>query len=260
MRARQPPVTEKHLRQITPRAEEPARVGGSRRVLPGRGLPCIAIVIDDVGLRPRETGLAIALPAAVTLALLPYAPNVQDDADRARAAGHEVFLHLPMEAIGGEDPGPHALRVGMNDDELRREIEHNLSAFRGYVGVNNHMGSRLTSDARAMRVVMQAIRAKGLIFLDSRTTALSVGDALARELGVPAAKRHVFLDNVLTEESVAGQFSELLDLAAKQRAAVAIGHPHRVTLDFLARVLPSLEGRYEVLPVSAMVARQAAAN
>jgi uncharacterized protein len=259
MRARQPP-TGKQLRQMTSRDEEPARVGASARVLPGHGLPCIAIVIDDVGLRPRETGLAIALPAAVTLALLPYAPDVQEGADRARAAGHEVLLHLPMEAIGGQDPGPHALRVSMDDDELRREIEHNFSAFRGYVGVNNHMGSRLTSDARAMRVVMQAIRAKGLIFLDSRTTARTVGEALAREMGVPAASRHVFLDNVLTQESVAGQFSELLDLAAKQRAAVAIGHPHRVTLDFLARVLPSLQGRYEVLPVSAMVALQAAAN
>jgi uncharacterized protein len=260
MRARQPPPTERPSRRIASRNEEPARAGASARVLPRHGLPCIAIVIDDVGLRSWETEPAIALPAPVTLALLPYAPKVQEDADKARAAGHEVFLHLPMEAIGGEDPGPHALRVSMSDDELRREIEHNLSAFRGYVGVNNHMGSRLTSDARAMRVVMQAIHAKGLIFLDSRTTARTVGEAFARDLGVPAASRHVFLDNVLTEESVAGQFSELLDLAAKQKVAVAIGHPHRVTLDFLARVLPSLEGRYEVLPVSATVARRAAAN
>lgn len=218
-----------------------------------RGPPRVAIIIDDVGLDAEKARLAIALPAEVTLSFLPYAPNVQTNVDRALAAGHEVFLHLPMEAVGGEDPGPNALRVAMDHGELARQIAHNLSAFHGYVGVNNHMGSRFTADAAAMRTVIEALRDRGLIFIDSRTTALTKAEALAREMGVPTAARNVFLDNTLTEDSIAGQFSELLNLSAQQGVALAIGHPHLVTLEFLSAALPTLRGSYALVAASAAV-------
>ncbi|MBI3418775.1 MAG: divergent polysaccharide deacetylase family protein [Proteobacteria bacterium] len=215
--------------------------------------PRIAIVIDDVGLTSEGSQEAIALPAGVTLSFFPYAPHVQQQVDTAHAAGHEVFMHIPMEAMGSEDPGPGTLRVGMSEDELRAAIEKNLSAFTGYVGVNNHMGSRFTADEAGMRPLMEALKARELMFLDSRTTVSTKGEDLARELGVPVTRRHVFLDNEMDEESIANQFAALLKLADRQGMAVAIGHPHHVTLATLARLLPYLSPRYELVPVSALV-------
>jgi len=215
-------------------------------------LPRIAIVIDDVGMTEEGTKEAIALPPEVTLSFFPYAPGVQGKVNDAKAAGHEIFMHVPMEALGGEDPGPDALRVDMDDRLLREKIVKNLDSFSGYVGINNHMGSKFTAFEPGMRDVMDQVKARGLIFLDSRTNAATKGEGIAREVGVKTIRRHIFLDNVLTEESVANQFAELLKLADNQNMAVAIGHPHHITLEVLAKILPYLRSRYELVPVSAL--------
>jgi polysaccharide deacetylase 2 family uncharacterized protein YibQ len=222
---------------------------------PPPALPRIAIVIDDMGPNAALARRAMALPAAVTLSFLPYAPDVQKLVDDAKMAGHEIFLHLPMQPVGERDPGPGALRVDMDDETLQTAIEKNLSSFTGYVGVNNHMGSRFTADERGMRMMMEEVKERALIFLDSRTTMATKGEELARAMGVPTARRHVFLDNVLTEESIADQFFVLLKTAARHKSAVAIAHPHPITLEILARLLPYLSYKFELVPVSALVSR-----
>ncbi len=214
--------------------------------------PRIAIVIDDVGLDPGISRRVMALPAYVTLAFLPYAPEAQRQVDEARAAGHEIFLHLPMEPEGGEDPGPHALYVDMDEEDLRRTIHDNLASFRGYVGVNNHMGSRFSADARGMEILMEELRARELIYLDSRTTPATLGEQIAREWGVLTARRHVFLDNKTHEDAIARAFAKLIRIADQQEYALAIGHPHDVTLEMLRALLPYMEERYELVPVSAL--------
>ncbi len=214
--------------------------------------PLCAIVIDDVGLTEEGTRAALALPKEVTLSFLPYAPHVQEKVNAARKMGHEIFLHMPMEPLGNDDPGPGTLRISMSDDEIRTAAEQNLSRFTGYVGINNHMGSRFTADARGMRVVMEEIKKRGLIFLDSRTTLATKGEQLAREMGVHTLRRHVFLDNVLTEENVANQIYALIKLSEDQNMAVAIGHPHHITLEILAKMLPYLRNRCDLVPVSAL--------
>jgi polysaccharide deacetylase 2 family uncharacterized protein YibQ len=143
----------------------------------------------------------------------------------------------------------------MDDEILQDVIEKNLSGFTGYVGVNNHMGSRFTADERGMRVFMEEVKDRELIFLDSRTSMASKGEELARAFGVPTARRNIFLDNVLTEESIAAQFDSLLKIAARQKSAIAIGHPHPITLEVLQRLLPYLRDKFELVPVSALVSR-----
>jgi polysaccharide deacetylase 2 family uncharacterized protein YibQ len=212
-------------------------------------------VIDDVGLSAADARRAIALPAGVTLSFLPYARNVQKLVDDAKMVGHEIFLHIPMQPVGENDPGPNTLRTDMSDEVLRDVIDKNLSGFTGYVGVNNHMGSRFTTDEHGMRMVIEAVKERELIFLDSRTTMASKGEEVARALGVPTARRHVFLDNELTEESIADQFYSLLKIAARQQNAIAIGHPHPITLEILERLLPYLADKFELVPVSALVSR-----
>lgn len=222
------------------------------------GRPMVAIVLDDVGPQAANAARAIALPAPVTLAFLPYAEKLSSLTGAARRNGHEILVHLPMEPLGQADPGPHALRAGLGRAELLRRLDWNLARFEGYVGVNNHMGSRLTADAAAMEVVLAALKGRGLLFLDSRTTPDTVAGATARRLGLPTAERNVFLDNVIEAQAIGAQLAEAEARARRNGAAVAIGHPHPATLDMLEAWLRTASERgIAVVPLSAIISRRA---
>ena len=157
--------------------------------------PLVAIVIDDVGIDRPRSKRAWELPGPLTMSFLPYAKDLRDQARAARARGHELMLHLPMEPTGRADPGPNALLVSLGDAEIKQRTAAALDSFDGYVGVNNHMGSRFTTFRPGMETVLRQFKGRGLMFLDSRTTAQSVGDQVAQEMGVPSVVRHVFLDD-----------------------------------------------------------------
>ncbi|WP_368744697.1 divergent polysaccharide deacetylase family protein, partial [Desertibaculum subflavum] len=218
------------------------------------GRAAVAIVIDDLGLDRPRTARTIALPGPLTLSFLPYAGELAHQTEAGRRAGHELMLHLPMEAESRRiSPGPNALRVGLEPTELLDLLAWNLGRFDGYVGVNNHMGSRFTADAGAMRTVLAELERRGLMFLDSRTSSHSVGYRLGAELGLPVAQRDIFLDNVLTADRVADQLAEVERVAKRHGHAVAIGHPHDATLEALTEWLPHLEARGLVLvPITAL--------
>ncbi|MBT6202660.1 MAG: hypothetical protein HOI34_03050, partial [Rhodospirillaceae bacterium] len=199
------------------------------------GAPLIAIVIDDLGLNRRRAERVAALPGPLTMAFIPYGSEVADLARLAANAGHEVFLHLPMEPTrASEDPGPHALLAGLTPEQLRERLLWNLERFDGYVGVNNHMGSLLTQDAAAMNVVMAELDQRGLIFVDSVTSAASVAYTTARDNGIPTARRDVFLDNVADIDAIEAQLRLLEDVARRQGFAIGIGHPHDATVEALS--------------------------
>ncbi len=220
-----------------------------------RDRPMIAVVIDDLGLSVRDTRRAIAMPGPLTLAFLPYATELPVLAAEARAAGHELMVHMPMEPDnGGLDPGPNALLSREGRDSLRRKLVANLDRFHGYVGVNNHMGSRFTADRSAMRDVMEVLHEHGLLFLDSRTTKETVAMQVATDVGVPRAERDVFLDNDPRPSAIRVQ-TDLVEVTARaQGFAITIGHPHDTTLAVLEEWLPGLAERgFVLVPVSALV-------
>ncbi len=169
--------------------------------------------------------------------------------------GHELMVHLPMEPLArGENPGPHALLKGLPEGELVRRLEWALGRFTGYVGVNNHMGSRLTRDSRAMALVMVRLKAYGLLFVDSRTSIRSVAGAAAREADVPNADRNIFLDHVDGLEAIRRQLVLVERVARRQGFAVAIGHPRDATLDALAAWIADAAARgFVFVPISAIV-------
>jgi polysaccharide deacetylase 2 family uncharacterized protein YibQ len=172
--------------------------------------------------------------------------------------GAEILCHLPMEAGNGADPGPGALRTGMSRKELIAATEAALAPVPSAVGVNNHMGSLFSSDAAAMRPVLEVLARRGLFFLDSRTSGDSVGYSLAQSLGVPATNRNVFLDGQPDAESIRAEFERLLELAAQQGSAVAIGHPYPVTIATLAGEVPRARALgYRFVPVSHLLDRVA---
>ncbi|MDG2285737.1 MAG: divergent polysaccharide deacetylase family protein, partial [Alphaproteobacteria bacterium] len=146
------------------------------------GTPLIAIVLDDMGLDRRRSERATRLTAPLTLSYLSYANDLVAQTGAARARGHELMLHIPMEPEGEADPGPGALLLKLSDSELRERIDFALGRFPGFVAVNNHMGSRYTADRARMALVFEAIRGSGHLFLDSLTTPHAVALSLGLEM------------------------------------------------------------------------------
>lgn len=223
--------------------------------------PVIAVVMDDLGLNRRGTALLNQLKAPLTLSFLPYAEALAQQTRAAHAAGHELLLHMPMEPIGNEWPGPNALVSSLEPDELASRLRRHLRSFRGFVGINNHMGSLLTTDRESMAIVMAELRRQDLLFLDSRTTPASIAALEASRMGVPLAERDVFIDNELDRGYVLRQLGLAEVVARRNGHAVALGHPHDVTIAALRQWLPTLEERgFALVPISTVVARRTCAD
>src|SRR5690242_15507620 len=227
-----------------------------------RGRAHVAIVIDDLGMDRRRTERAIALKGPLTLSFLAYADDLPRLTEAARRAGHELMVHVPMEPMSrAEDMGPNGLAVALSHDELLRRLRWDLDRFEGYVGINNHMGSRFTSDTPGMTAIMAELKARGLLFIDSRTIASTVAAEVAQRLGVPNASRDVFLDNESDATAVGERLAVLEATARRHGSAIAIGHPHDGTLAELALWLDKLESKGLVLvPVTTIVKERWAAE
>jgi polysaccharide deacetylase 2 family uncharacterized protein YibQ len=184
-----------------------------------------------------------------------YAEDLARLTGAARRHGHELMVHVPMQPRGDSyEPGPEVLELGQSPEEIRRRLDWALSRFDGFIGINNHMGSRFTSDPAAMRVVMAELRRRGLAFVDSVTTEHSAGADTARQFGVPFASRHVFLDNDQGVAHVRAQLAKAEAHARRHGFVVAIGHPHDGTIEALSGWLPGLEAKGLVLvPVSTII-------
>lgn len=197
-------------------------------LLPGR--PRIVIIFDDMGIDKDAFEQVMTLPGPLTLSFLPYASDLQPLVDRARARGDAVMLHLPMEPEGDEDPGPHSLSLEMTGSRLLKELDWNLSRFTGYVGVNNHMGSKFTTDLPTMKTVLSVLAEKGLFFLDSLTTPDSTARKAGEAVGETVFARDVFLDPEAGPEMVRAQIAQVEHIAKATGYAVAICHPRPDTI------------------------------
>lgn len=218
----------------------------------------VAIVIDDLGLNPARTDKVIALKGPLTLSFLPYGGLVRPLARQAKAAGHEVMLHLPMEPLGNEDPGPHALLVRQTPEQLLAQLDWALDRFDGYVGINNHMGSRFTENVDALRVVMEGLKGRHLFFLDSQTSQHSRAFEVALAAHIPALKRDVFIDHEIDPVKIAAQIAIFEDVARRTGSAIAIAHPHEETMAALAQWLETAEARgFKLVPASEILAIRA---
>jgi uncharacterized protein len=196
--------------------------------------PKIAIVIDDLGSDIAGTDRAMALPKPVTLSFLPYADAATFLSAEALRGGHEVLVHMPMQAVEAHDLGPEPLTTGLAPDEIRRRLVDALVRVPGAIGINNHMGSRFTADRDALIPVAEELAARHLFFFDSRTTADTQIVPVSHAFGVASAGRDVFLDDEQTAGAVGTQLADLEARARAQGVAIAIGHPHDVTLAALA--------------------------
>jgi uncharacterized protein len=220
--------------------------------------PRVAIVIDDLGYDGRLARSFLALQEPLSFAVLPYATFSKSIARQVHEAGRDLLLHLPMEPKGYPEvnAGEGVLLVAMNDGVLLEKLRETLAAVPAIVGVNNHMGSRFSEDEDKMRVVLGEMKQRGLFFVDSRTSAESKGYSLAVQMGIPAAERDVFLDNIQSPQAIGSELRRLAQLARLKGKAIGIAHPHEVTLEVLRQALPQLrQDGLELVPVSQVLQR-----
>lgn len=212
-----------------------------------------------MGLNQRNSRRVVELPAPITLAYLPYAERLPQQTAAAFERGHELIVHMPMEPdnVARNNPGPDALLTTLPAAENIARLEKNLQKFDRYIGLNNHMGSKMTADAKQMRAIMKIIKQKNLWFLDSKTIGHSVAAKIAEEEGVPFAVRDVFLDNVASVPAVTAQLRETERVAKIKGYAIAIGHPHDATIKALQQWLPQAQERGAVIvPLSTIIAKR----
>ncbi len=215
----------------------------------------LAIVIDDVGYS-REVGeRVLALPNAVSIAVLPFTPQAVTLAAHAQAIGKDVLLHQPLESEIQSKKAGRTLTLNMSSDDIKREVNAALKSIPGVKGVSNHTGSRFTQDVPSMNALMSVISAHGLFFLDSRTTARTVAMRVAMDWGVPAVRRDVFLDHDREVRAINAAFERALRIANRRGYAILIAHPHGITLQFLETRLPNLQ-KTTLVPVSSLTTSQ----
>jgi len=215
----------------------------------------IAIVIDDIGYRKTDSA-ALDLPGNLTFSILPHTPFGKTLAELAHQNDHDILLHIPMEAENGKKLGPGALTVDMSEKKIRASLKSSFNEIPFAIGINNHMGSKLTQLYKPMAWTMRFLKEKNVLFLDSLTSGKSKAGRVARYFNVPELNRSVFLDNQLDEEYIKQQFFQLIRQAQNSRSntAIAIAHPHPETVRVLKSLLPLLTKEHiELVPISQLL-------
>jgi uncharacterized protein len=238
--------------KTTPPAEPPPRLPNVPLTQP----PLVAIIIDDIGYDRRMADRFLELDIPITFSMLPDGPFNRSILAAARNKGIEIMLHLPMEPneYPMVKPGPGALLASMSPDALIAQLEHSIDQFPGLKGVNNHMGSRLSTSPEHMRQIFSVLKMRGLFYIDSRTTAETVARPSARLLQLPFAERDIFIDHLDDPAFIRSQMKRLIARAQEQGYAIGIGHPHANTHEILKAFIPQLNETVSLVSASVVVA------
>ena len=217
----------------------------------------IVIILDDLGNRKTDHD-ALLLPKEVVFSILPDTPFASYLSHQADGQGRDVMLHLPMEAVANNRLlGPRAITADMYPSGIAETLKAALASVPEARGLNNHMGSLLTGERRAMQALMYEVSRRDLFFIDSRTTPNSLAQDVAQENGIPSAHRHVFIDHEQSEAFMQQQLNKLARIARERGVAIGIAHPHEATLAFLQTQLPILERQgIQLISLSTYFARQ----
>lgn len=197
--------------------------------------PRLAIVVDDIGESVRHAKLLLSLDYPVTFALWPHGTHARQIAGLIKAKKLEVLIHQPMEPLGYPDvnPGPGVLLSSMTDLQILSQLDRNLRLIPEAIGLNNHMGSRLTQDGQRMALLARALKNRNLLVLDSLTHPGSRFAASALAEGAVVYRRDVFIDVEQDKDYVLKQLRKAEKIALLNGQALAIGHPLPATLEAL---------------------------
>ncbi|MBN6079131.1 divergent polysaccharide deacetylase family protein [Aggregatibacter actinomycetemcomitans] len=212
----------------------------------------LAIVIDDLGYHPKEDAQILALPKAVSVAIIPAAPYAKQRNQQAHRQGRDILIHMPMETVSKIKIEGGGLHLGMNQEEVNHRVQTAKKIVSHAIGMNNHMGSAATADVPLMTKLMTALRESHLFFLDSRTIGRSVAGKIAKAQGVPALDRHIFLDDSNDLANVQRQFHAAVQYAQKHGTAIAIGHPRKNTISVLQASIANLPSDVQLVSMGSL--------
>ncbi len=217
--------------------------------------PKVAFIIDDLGYETEVAEKMIELEFPITLSILPFLQYSKFIAEESKKNNQEIMLHLPMEPSNPSiNPGPGAIKSYMSEEEIRQSVIDSIVNFPYVIGVNNHMGSKITENRKIMEIVLEEIKGHNLFFIDSMTSKDSIAYKVAQEMGIKTAVRSVFLDNENDMEYIKGQMLEIQETALRKGEAIAIGHSRINTFYVLKRMISELiKAGIEIVPVSELV-------
>ena len=218
------------------------------------GAPRLALVVTGLGIHPQASAQAVKiLPPALTLAYSPYAPRVDDQAEQARLAGHELLLQVPMEGfVPSQELGARALQVAASRERNRDALYWHMSRFQGYIGLTHFLGGRLMADPSAFTPVLQDIAERGLVFFDDGSARQSLTSALALATGAPSLRADLSID-MTSPDSVEASLQRLESLARDKGFAIGVAPAVPLHIDRIARFAQGLEARgIALVPLSAL--------
>ncbi|MDD5015752.1 MAG: divergent polysaccharide deacetylase family protein [Atribacterota bacterium] len=217
--------------------------------------PKVSFIIDDLGYETEVAKKMMELEFPITLSILPFLQYSKAIAEEGKKNNQEIMLHLPMEpSDSSTNPGPGAIKSYMSEEEIRQSVRDSIINFPYIVGVNNHMGSKITENRKIMEIILEEIKGYNLFFIDSMTSKNSIAYKVAQEIGIKTAVRSVFLDNENDMEYIKGQMLETQEVALREGEAIAIGHSRINTFYVLKRMIPELiKAGIEIVPVSELV-------
>ncbi|MCJ8010407.1 divergent polysaccharide deacetylase family protein [Paenibacillus sp. KQZ6P-2] len=218
----------------------------------------VAVIIDDFGNGQGGTEEMLSMPIKLTVAIMPFLPTTRNDAELAHKKGYDVIVHMPMEPKQGNPKwlGPGAITANMTDEEVRKKVEEAIDNVPYAIGMNNHMGSKITGDERIMTIVLTVCRERGLFFIDSKTNYHSVVGKLAVRMGMPPVANHIFLDDFHTTGHISKQMKAVEEFATEHDNCVTIGHvgtQGKKTAEVLRSSAASMQGRVTFVGISDLV-------
>lgn len=221
----------------------------------------LAVIIDDLGNKMEGTDEIMSMPVKLTVAVMPFLQTTQQDAKRAHEQGYDVLLHLPMEPKRGRPEwlGPGAILTKMSDEEVRKRVEAAIDNVPYAVGINNHMGSKVTADERIMSIVLDICKERGLFFVDSKTNYRSVVGKLCEQKGLPQVYNHIFLDDVASNDHISRQIGKVSEWLKSHENCVTIGHVGsrgKKTASVLRRSIHTLQQEADFVGVSDLAREQ----
>ena len=219
------------------------------------GTPRISLIVGGLGMTQKHTLAAInELPPEVTLSFVPYATDLQGWINKARAAGHEVLLELPMEAYDypNVDTGPQTLVTSAKPEENLRRLNILLGKTTGYFGVTNYQGAKFATDAAAATPVMKALKDRGLVFLHDGAAARSVLPQAADQTGLDFTVADRIVDAELSADAIDRELLALEALAIQNGKAIGVGFAYPVTIEQFRLWAEGLKAKgYQLAPASA---------
>jgi uncharacterized protein len=222
-------------------AEKKEKAVKPKARLSNRSIAKVAIVLDDAGGKAPDYNSILSIKEPLTISVLPDMPDSASIAKSMMDGGFEVMLHLPMEALSANfrKSGGGMVACADSDDDIKKTVLNDLASVKWAVGVNNHMGSKATADERVMTAVFNALKGRGLFFIDSRTSDRSIAYKLAKNFHIPSAENNIFLDSQTGQTYIEASMRRLVSMARQNGSAIGIGHVTRpMTISVLKRLMP----------------------